>query len=75
MATLITVYANWDFARIHGIGWGWAAIIWIYTIITYLPLDVLKFISRYALSGDAWDSMIQNKVKEKKTNRAIDHIL
>ncbi|KAG5569410.1 hypothetical protein H5410_059176 [Solanum commersonii] len=61
VATVITVYANWNFARIHGIGWGWAAIIWIYTIITYLPLDVLKFISRYALSGDAWDSMIQNK--------------
>ncbi|KAH0707005.1 hypothetical protein KY289_012081 [Solanum tuberosum] len=61
LATLITVYANWSFARIHGIGWGWAAIIWVYTIITYLPLDVLKFISRYALSGDAWDSMIQNK--------------
>ncbi|OIT38476.1 PREDICTED: ATPase 9, plasma membrane-type-like [Nicotiana attenuata] len=61
VATLITVYANWNFARIHGIGWGWAAIIWIYTIITYIPLDILKFISRYALSGEAWNSMIQNK--------------
>ncbi|XP_009775735.1 ATPase 9, plasma membrane-type-like [Nicotiana sylvestris] len=61
VATLITVYANWTFARIHGIGWGWAAIIWIYTIITYIPLDVLKFISRYTLSGEAWNSMIQNK--------------
>ncbi|KAF3633636.1 ATPase 9, plasma membrane-type [Capsicum annuum] len=61
IATIIAVYANWSFARIHGIGWGWAAIIWVYTIITYLPLDVLKFISRYALSNDAWDSMMQNK--------------
>nr|AAV49159.1 plasma membrane proton ATPase 5 [Nicotiana plumbaginifolia]AAV49160.1 plasma membrane proton ATPase 5 [Nicotiana plumbaginifolia] len=61
VATLITVYANWNFARIHGIGWGWAAIIWIYTIITYIPLDILKFISRYALSGEAWNSIIQNK--------------
>ncbi|CAI9261805.1 unnamed protein product [Lactuca saligna] len=24
IATLIAVYANWDFAKIHGIGWGWA---------------------------------------------------
>ncbi|XP_059276494.1 ATPase 9, plasma membrane-type-like [Lycium ferocissimum] len=61
VATLITVYAHWDFARINGIGWGWAAIIWVYTIITYIPLDILKFISRYALSGEAWESMIQNK--------------
>ncbi|KAK6156578.1 hypothetical protein DH2020_010826 [Rehmannia glutinosa] len=61
LATIIAVYANWGFARISGIGWGWAGVIWIFSIITYFPLDVLKFIIRYALSGKAWDSMIQNK--------------
>lgn len=62
LATVIAVYAEWDFARIHGIGWGWAGVIWIYSIITYFPLDVLKFIIRYGLSGKAWDNMLQNKV-------------
>ncbi|KAF5945925.1 hypothetical protein HYC85_016153 [Camellia sinensis] len=61
VATAIAVYANWEFARIKGIGWGWAGAIWIFSIITYFPLDVLKFIIRYALSGKAWDNMIQNK--------------
>ncbi|XP_027066143.2 ATPase 8, plasma membrane-type isoform X1 [Coffea arabica] len=61
VATLIAVYANWSFARIQGIGWGWVGVIWIFSIVTYFPLDVLKFIIRYALSGKAWDSMIQNK--------------
>ncbi|KAG8372631.1 hypothetical protein BUALT_Bualt12G0086700 [Buddleja alternifolia] len=61
LATLIAVYANWGFARIQGMGWGWAAVIWIFTIVTYFPLDILKFIIRFALSGKAWDSMIQNK--------------
>ncbi|KAL6541182.1 ATPase 8, plasma membrane-type [Orobanche minor] len=61
LATIIAVYANWEFARIEGIGWGWAGVIWIFTIITYFPLDVLKFIIRYGLSGKAWESMIQNK--------------
>ncbi|CAM8960450.1 unnamed protein product [Rhodiola kirilowii] len=61
IATLIAVYANWGFARIRGIGWGWAAAIWIYSIVTYIPLDVLKFLIRYALSGKAWDNMLQNK--------------
>ncbi|XP_022143028.1 ATPase 8, plasma membrane-type isoform X2 [Momordica charantia] len=61
LATVIAVYAEWDFARIHGIGWGWAGVIWIYSIITYFPLDVLKFIIRYGLSGKAWDNMLQNK--------------
>ncbi|KAL7134555.1 hypothetical protein ABFS83_11G034600 [Erythranthe nasuta] len=62
VATIIAVYANWGFARIQGVGWGWAGIIWIYSIVTYFPLDVLKFIIRYALTGKAWDSMIQNRV-------------
>ncbi|XP_045803485.1 uncharacterized protein LOC123897030 [Trifolium pratense] len=29
------------FARINGIGWRWAGVIWIFTIVTYIPLDVL----------------------------------
>ncbi|KAK2993659.1 hypothetical protein RJ640_009474 [Escallonia rubra] len=61
VATAIAVYASWSFARIQGIGWGWAGVIWIFSLITYFPLDVLKFIIRYTLSGQAWDTMIQNK--------------
>lgn len=30
--------------------------------MTYFPLDILKFIIRYSLSGKAWDNMLQNKV-------------
>ncbi|KAK4391387.1 ATPase 8, plasma membrane-type [Sesamum angolense] len=61
LATIIAVYAHWGFARIQGIGWGWGGVIWVYSIITYFPLDILKFIIRFALSGKAWDSMIENK--------------
>ncbi|PON79845.1 P-type ATPase [Parasponia andersonii] len=61
VATLIAVYANWEFARMRGIGWGWAGVIWLYSIIFYFPLDILKFIIRYALSGKAWDNLLQNK--------------
>ncbi|CAA2984365.1 ATPase 8, plasma membrane-type [Olea europaea subsp. europaea] len=61
LATIIAVYANWGFARIHGIGWGWAGVIWIFSIVTYFPLDILKFIIRCALTGKAWDTMIQNR--------------
>ncbi|GMN49921.1 hypothetical protein TIFTF001_019084 [Ficus carica] len=61
LATLIAVYANWEFARIRGIGWGWAGIVWAYSIIFYIPLDILKFAIRYTLSGKAWDNLLQNK--------------
>ncbi|XP_057537095.1 ATPase 8, plasma membrane-type-like isoform X1 [Amaranthus tricolor] len=61
VATLIAVYAEWEFARVTGIGWGWAGVIWLFSIVSYIPLDILKFVARYSLTGQAWDGMIQNK--------------
>ncbi|KAI5555996.1 hypothetical protein BDE02_18G005500 [Populus trichocarpa] len=61
IATLIAVYANWGFAHIKGCGWGWAGVIWLFSLVTYLPLDVLKFAIRYILSGKAWDNFLENK--------------
>ncbi|KAI8565846.1 hypothetical protein RHMOL_Rhmol03G0292500 [Rhododendron molle] len=61
VATLIAVYANWGFAKIKGCGWGWAGVIWLYSIVFYLPLDVMKFAIRYILSGKAWNNLLDNK--------------
>lgn len=61
VATFIAVYANWSFARMEGCGWGWAGVIWLYSLVTYAPLDILKFGIRYILSGKAWDTLLENK--------------
>ncbi|GAA0155277.1 primary active transporter [Lithospermum erythrorhizon] len=61
VATVVAVYANWDFARIKGCGWGWAGVIWLYSIVFYIPLDVMKFAIRYILSGKAWNNLLDNK--------------
>ncbi|THU72463.1 hypothetical protein C4D60_Mb04t12400 [Musa balbisiana] len=61
VATVIAVYANWGFARIKGIGWGWAGVIWLYSIVFFFPLDCFKFAIRYILSGKAWDNLLENK--------------
>ncbi|TYK01395.1 plasma membrane ATPase 4 [Cucumis melo var. makuwa] len=61
VATLIAVYANWGFAKIKGIGWGWAGVIWLYSIVFYIPLDIMKFAIRYILSGKAWLNLLENK--------------
>ncbi|CAN1318469.1 ATPase 8, plasma membrane-type [Linum perenne] len=61
LATIIAVYAKWDFAGVEGIGWGWGGIIWLFSIITYIPLDILKFIIRYALTGQACDGHPHHK--------------
>lgn len=62
IATLIAVYANWSFAAIEGIGWGWAGVVWLYNLISYIPLDFIKFFTRYALSGKAWDLVIEQRI-------------
>lgn len=62
IATVLAVYANFKFAKIEGMGWGWAGVVWLYSIVTYVPLDILKFIIRYVLSGKAWDNLLDNKV-------------
>ncbi|KAL3745937.1 hypothetical protein ACJRO7_014953 [Eucalyptus globulus] len=61
VATLIAVYAKWGFAEIKGCGWGWAGAIWVYSIVSYVPLDIIKFAIRYILSGKAWLNLLENK--------------
>ncbi|KAG6516301.1 hypothetical protein ZIOFF_026760 [Zingiber officinale] len=61
VATLIAVYAHISFASISGIGWGWAGVIWIYSVVFYFPLDIIKFTVRYTLSGEAWNLLFDRK--------------
>ncbi|CAM6014306.1 unnamed protein product [Sphagnum balticum] len=61
IATFLAVYATWGFANIRGIGWGWAGVIWLYSLVFYMPLDIIKFATRYILSGRAWDNMLNSK--------------
>ncbi|GLU01966.1 hypothetical protein SLE2022_192410 [Rubroshorea leprosula] len=61
IATLIAVYASWSFAAIEGIGWGWVGVVWLYNLIFYIPLDFIKFFIQYALSGKAWDLVIEQR--------------
>jgi H+-transporting ATPase len=59
------VYASFGFAKIQAIGWGWAGVIWLYSLVTFVPLDLFKFAIRYVLSGRAWDN-VQNKVTARR---------
>ncbi|CAN1185090.1 ATPase 5, plasma membrane-type [Linum perenne] len=35
--------------------------VWLYSVATYIPLDILKFAIRYVLSGKASDNLLENK--------------
>ncbi|KAF5807370.1 putative P-type H(+)-exporting transporter [Helianthus annuus] len=50
-----------QFAKIKGIGWKWAGVIRLYSIVFYFTLDIMKFAIRYILSGKAWLSMIDQR--------------
>ncbi|GMI99201.1 H(+)-ATPase 4 [Hibiscus trionum] len=59
VALIGTLIAKWSFAAI---GWGWAGVIWLYNLIFYFPLHLIKFFIRYALSGKAWDLVIEQRI-------------
>ncbi|KAH1257786.1 ATPase 11, plasma membrane-type [Glycine soja] len=61
IATVVSATLSWRLAGIKSIGWGWTGVIWLYNIITYLFLDPLKFAVRYALSGRAWNTVINQR--------------
>ncbi|RCV46235.1 hypothetical protein SETIT_9G516100v2 [Setaria italica] len=61
VATLVTVYATIGFASISAIGWRWAGVIWLYSLVFYVPLDLIKIAVRYILSGKAWNLLIDRK--------------
>ncbi|KAG2266752.1 hypothetical protein Bca52824_073831 [Brassica carinata] len=71
VATLIAVYANWSFARIEGADWGWAGVICLYSLAMYIPLDLLKFLIRYVLSGKAWLKFLGNKAKMATATQVV----
>ena len=42
IATFIAVWAHWSFTDIAGCGWRWAGIVWVWNLIWFFPLDLLK---------------------------------
>ncbi|KAI3905214.1 hypothetical protein MKX01_017460 [Papaver californicum] len=67
VATVISATVTWKIAGIRKIGWGWTGVIWSYNILTYFLLDPIKFGVRYALSGEAWGLMVnQREAREAK---------
>nr|PNR43368.1 hypothetical protein PHYPA_015748 [Physcomitrium patens] len=62
VATLIAVYAHIEFAHTRGCGWGWAGVVWLYDVVSYLPLDIIKLVCQYIQTGHAWNLMMEQRV-------------
>lgn len=54
VATFIAVYADWGFTGMQGIGWRWAVIAWVWSLVWFVPMDIPKLAVRALWSGKAW---------------------
>ncbi|KAL6124507.1 hypothetical protein ACLB2K_077019 [Fragaria x ananassa] len=61
IATVLSATATLKFTNIRSIGWGWAGVIRLFNIATYMLLDPIKFAVRYALSGQAWGLVVDQR--------------
>jgi H+-transporting ATPase len=43
ISSLIAAYANFGFTKILAVSGGWIGIVWVWNIIWFLPLDLVKF--------------------------------
>lgn len=62
IATIIAVYADWEFTFIKPIGWGWAAVVWVWSLLWYIPLDLVKIGTSWILNGNPWKQVNQRKM-------------
>ncbi|GBG30539.1 Plasma membrane ATPase [Hondaea fermentalgiana] len=62
VATFLVVYADWPFTAIAPIGWGWAGIIWVWSIIWFLPVDIVKITTLWILYGNPWKAASQQRL-------------
>lgn len=61
VATVLAATLTWNVGGIRSIGWRWTGVIWLYNIVTYVLLDPIKFAVRYALSGRAWNLVVNQR--------------
>jgi H+-transporting ATPase len=43
VSSIIAAYANWGFTKIEAISGAWIGIVWVWNIIWFFPLDLIKF--------------------------------
>ncbi|KAI0765814.1 hypothetical protein BC629DRAFT_1442883 [Irpex lacteus] len=43
VSSIIAAYGNWGFTEIEAVEGGWIGIVWIWDIVWFLPMDLIKF--------------------------------
>jgi H+-transporting ATPase len=43
ISSIIAAFGNWGFTDLHSVSGGWIGIVWIWNVIWFIPLDLIKF--------------------------------
>ncbi|EJD40156.1 plasma membrane H+-transporting ATPase [Auricularia subglabra TFB-10046 SS5] len=65
ISSIIAAYANWGFTAIHGISGAWIGIVWVWNIIWFIPLDLIKF---------AMKASVIKYLRERKQRQAMEEV-
>lgn len=72
-ATLIAVYGNAEWTQLYPIGWDWAGIVWVWSLIWSLPADIPKMMLMWIMEGNfsVWGSNFENVFSTKLANKGL----
>ncbi|THH26638.1 hypothetical protein EUX98_g7552 [Antrodiella citrinella] len=65
VASIIAGFGNWGFTQIHSISGGWIGIVWVWNIVWFMPLDLIKFAMKATVIR--WIRERHNKVVQRET--------
>jgi H+-transporting ATPase len=43
VSSIIAGFADWGFTKVHSISGGWIGIVWVWNIVWFFPMDLVKF--------------------------------
>lgn len=65
ISSIIAAYGDWGFTNVHSIEGGWIGIVWVWNIVWYFPMDLVKFFAKFLLRN----------IRSKKTPAAAHESL
>ncbi|KAI5479062.1 hypothetical protein MNV49_004344 [Pseudohyphozyma bogoriensis] len=67
ISSIIAAYGDWGFSQVKGVSGGYIGITWIWNIIWFLPLDLVKFSMRFLVQK-------YNAARGKGQPSALKHV-
>ncbi|KAJ6520897.1 hypothetical protein DFH09DRAFT_1331547 [Mycena vulgaris] len=50
-ASIIAAYGNWGFAGMHAVSARWIGLVWVWNVVWFVPLDLIKFGADFVLGS------------------------